>query len=92
MARKQLNIRSDEAAALASDLSRRLGSTTTDVVVRALRILSQQTEPLGADGRTDAQRKRYEALRQAAREASEAKPDDLTSDHSWLYDESGVPR
>ncbi len=37
--RKHLNIRSDEAYATAHDLAEQFGTTTTEVVVRALREL-----------------------------------------------------
>ena len=40
---KQLNIRSDEAYAAATRLAQRLGTTTTDAVLRALRRLEQET-------------------------------------------------
>lgn len=91
MPQRQLNIRSDEAVARAAALAERLGKTTTDVIVEALRVYEDQVEPRGADGLTAQQRRAYDSILAAAREAAKHKPPGLTSNHDWLYDENGLP-
>jgi hypothetical protein len=86
---RQLNIRSDEAYAIASDVARRTGRTRADVVLAAL--LSYQE---ARTGRKMTRKQRAfvgELLALARRSAAVAKPG-MTSDHSHLYDESGLPR
>lgn len=92
MAQRQLNIRSDEAFARASDLARRLKKTTAEVIVEALRVYSEKVEPRDELGLTPDQRADYEAIRELAREASRHAPPGLTSDHDWLYDANGLPK
>ena len=92
MPQRQLNIRSDEAYRRASGLAERLGKTTTEAVVEALRSYEARAAPLDELGFTPEQRDDYEALRELARETSRHKPADLSSDHSWLYDENGLPK
>lgn len=92
MSQRQLNIRSDEAAARAAELSRRLNKSTTEIVVEALRAYAAQVEPRDELGLTAEQREDYDALRALSREAAKHRVPGATSDHSWLYDEHGLPK
>jgi hypothetical protein len=90
--RKQLNIRSDEAYATAHELAERLGATTTEVVISALRefklkhrIASRLVTPEEADAN-------YRAIMRGVAEARR-RPQPLkpwTTDD--LYDEHGAPK
>jgi hypothetical protein len=76
---KQLNIRSDEAHEAATRLAQRLGTTTTDAVLRALRKLEQDTyRPLKRDEFTPEQESTYAHFKalalKARREAGPAAP------------------
>lgn len=88
---RQLNIRNDEAYETATSLARRLNTTTTDVVLRALRKLAGDaaatTGPL-----TEKQQRDYEALRAIVAEVARHKVPGATSDHSDMYDEFGLPK
>lgn len=68
MPRKQLNIRSDEAASRAALLARRLGKTTTEVVEEASRVYENSVVPRDELGVTPDGRTRYEAILEIARE------------------------
>ena len=92
MGQRQLNIRSDEAADRAGRLARQLGKTTTEIVVEALRVYEAEAAPRDELGFTPEQREDYEALRALSRETAKHKPPGFTSDHSWLYDEKGLPK
>lgn len=93
MAQRQLNIRSDEAFGRANALARRLGKTTTEVVIDALRIYDRQNAATDEQGLTIEQRAEFEALCAIARRAAaDPSASDLPNDHSWLYDERGLPR
>jgi len=90
--RKQLNIRSDEAYATAHRLAELLGTTTTEVVVKALRefkskrrIPSRLVTPEEAEANLS---RLMESI--GRREREEAGP--LLSDHEDLYDEFGLPK
>jgi hypothetical protein len=91
MAQRQLNIRSDEAATLAAILAERLGTTTTNVVVEALRAYKASVEPPGSSDLTPEQRREYDALRSLSRQTAKHKEPGTASDHAWLYDEHGLP-
>jgi antitoxin VapB len=86
---RQLNIRSDEAYAIASDLARRTGHTRADVVLAAL--LSYREAKTGRR-LTRAQRAFVDELMALARRSAAAAGPKVTSDHSHLYDENGLPR
>lgn len=94
--RKQLNVRSDEAYERAHRLAKRLGTTTQDVVVKALRALEQgDTEPVHSD-RSDEQA--INDVRQILAEARRnlwggnvPEPFDHKASDDWLYDENGLP-
>lgn len=92
MAQRQLNIRSDEAYRLASGLAERLGKTTTEVVVEALRSYDAAVQPVDELGMTPEKRRRYEAILDIAQEARKHIRPGATFDDSWMYDENGLPR
>jgi hypothetical protein len=87
---RQLNIRSDEAYQIAHDIADRLNITTTDVIVRALRVYGSRMTPSG-DGMTPTQRAEFDALTEIAQKAARHKRRGATSDHSDMYDEFGLP-
>ena len=87
--RRQLNIRSDEAYATAHDLAEQFGTTTTEVVVRALRefkskrrIPSRLVSPEEAEANLS-------ALMKSVRVRGSVT---LSSNHDDLYDEFGLPK
>ena len=92
MAQRQLNIRSDEAAERASALAKRLGKTTTEVVVEALRSYDASAQPLDELGMTPEKRRRYESILEIAREARKHLIPGAPEDHDSLYDENGLPK
>ena len=80
-----MNIKSDEAHSLAKKLANMTGESLTTVVVTALR------EKLYREQK----QRDVEVRRAQAREIIErsgATPDWMTSDHSDLYDEIGLPK
>ena len=87
---RQLNVRSDEAYETAREIARRTRMTTTEVVVKALRKLDEET-PKTLDAMTAEQRARYDGLMAIATETAKHKRPGATSDHSDMYDEHGLP-
>ena len=86
---RQLNVRSDEAYAIANEIAQRTGRTRADVVLAAL--LSYREAKTGRK-LTKTQRAFVdELLALAHRSAAVARPG-TTSDHSYLYDERGLPK
>jgi hypothetical protein len=95
MGRKQLNIRSDAAYERAHRLARQRKVSVASVVEEALEKL---------EGRTDAQISKKLTPEQAAENGRklmasleamwgpDGPPTGLSSDHSWLYDENGLPK
>jgi antitoxin VapB len=83
----ELTIESEEAFRLASRLSGLTGESLDSVVTKALR-----------NALADEQRTRDKAALEAdllaiAADIKANMPEDVTSDHSWLYDdETGLPR
>ncbi|TDR93404.1 type II toxin-antitoxin system VapB family antitoxin [Enterovirga rhinocerotis] len=92
MAQRQLNIQSDEAFSRASSLAERLGRTTTDVVVEALRRFEDDMAPRNEQGRTPEQQRRFDRIKALARETARHKLPGATSNHDDLYDENGLPK
>jgi antitoxin VapB len=83
----QLNIKSDNAYHLASRLSELTGESLTTVVTKAL-----QTE-LDREHRLRDKAALRARLLALADEISADMPEDVTSNHDWLYDEeTGLPR
>lgn len=92
MTQRQLNIRSDEAAETAARLARQLGTTTTDIVVSALRSYEAANARSDQAGWSQEKRRRYDALRAIAAEARKHLIPGSPEDHEWLYDENGLPK
>lgn len=92
MASKQLNIRSDEARTRVTALAKRLGKSTTDIVVEALRAYDAQTSPSDADGLTPLQRQRHERFMSFVRDLQTDVVPGARSEHDELYDEFGLPK
>jgi antitoxin VapB len=83
----QLSIKSDDAYRLASRLSELTGESPTTVVTKALRAELDRQERLRDPDALE------EELWKMAGEIKANMPDDVTSDHSWLYDdETGLPK
>lgn len=92
MPQRQLNIRSDEAYERASSLARRLGHTTTEIVVEALRRYASEVEPRNERGLTVEQQEKFDYLQALSEEVSRHKLPGATSNHDDLYDEYGLPK
>ena len=87
---KQLNIRSDEAYALASTLAERNSLPTQEIVVRALRAYADSDRQM-RDGMTTEQEAAFRQLLSLARRFRGKWKYGETSDHSDMYDEDGLP-
>lgn len=82
----QLNIKSDDAYALASKLAELTGESLTTAVTTAIRErLERETKMREREARVE----RIMALAAEIRAGME--PPLPTSDHSWLYDDNGLP-
>lgn len=92
MAQRQLNIRSDEAAETAARLARQLGTTTTEVVVSALRSYEAANAHPDHQGWSQEKRRRYDALMAIMAEARQHLIPGSPEGHDWLYDENGLPK
>jgi hypothetical protein len=94
-ARKQLNIRSDEAYDTAHRLARKLGKTTQQVVVEALVEKARKEGLHASDLAPEVVAARLAGLL-AARERMWTGTGPTTQSHrdddDWLYDENGAPR
>ncbi|MEX0851708.1 MAG: type II toxin-antitoxin system VapB family antitoxin [Bauldia sp.] len=86
---KQLNIRSDEAYEIASRVSREIGRTRADVVLAALLSFAEARIDRKM---TRKQRAFVNELMALARRSAAVAPRGMTSDHSYLYDDKGLPR
>ena len=83
----QLNIKSEDAHRLACRLSELTGESLTMAVTEALR------ERLDREQRLRDKAALRVRLLAIADEISANMPDDVTSDHGWLYDDqTGLPR
>ena len=81
----QLNLKSDDAYALASELATLTGECLTTAVTEAIR---QRLE------RERASRAKEERVRRMLALAAEIRAhmqEPVSSDHSWLYGEDGLP-
>src|SRR3954469_2516333 len=88
---RQLNIRSDEAYKLAHRLAKKRGKSVTEVVTDALR--AQDLPAKSAPEVSPEQAARtIRALLEASERSARAAKDGSTSDHSYLYDEHGLPK
>jgi hypothetical protein len=90
---QQLNIRSDKAHALATEMAASKNMTLTQIVEVALQQLKEQEVATQAER----QAKREAAMERISKMAEEnrayliATGGKLTSDHSELYDDDGLP-
>ncbi len=83
----QLNIKSDDAYALASRLSELTGESLTTAVTTALRERLEREERVRARAERSAR-----LLAIAADIRSHMQAPLPPSDHRWLYDENGLPK
>jgi hypothetical protein len=88
---RQLNIRSDEAYKIAHWLAKTRGRTVTEVVTDALRRAQGECEPAPEVSPEQAAETIRILMELSERSAKAAKPG-TTSDHSYLYDEHGLPK
>jgi hypothetical protein len=88
--RKQLNIRSDEAYATAHDLAEQFGTTTTEVVVRALRELQSKRRVPSRFVSPEEAEANLSALMKSVR--ARGPSGSLSPKHDDLYDEFGLPK
>lgn len=86
---KQLNIRSDEAHALAHGIADRLGTSVSEAVLNALRAFGHTLPP--DTGLSPTQQADLDAIRALVREGRQHRIEGASSDHSYLYDENGLP-
>jgi hypothetical protein len=84
---QQLNIKSDHASAVANKLSEMTGESLTTVVTVAL------DQRLEREARARDREARIGKVRKLSAEIRQRLGDPLpSSDHSWLYDDNGLPR
>jgi hypothetical protein len=86
---KQLNIRSDQAYEIAARVAKQTGRSRADVVLAAL--LSYAERRIGRK-MTAKERAFVDELMALAERSAAAAPKRMTSDHSYLYDENGLPK
>jgi hypothetical protein len=90
---RQLNVRSDHAYETARRLAQRLGTSTTSVVETALDRLDRDTFKVPTyEDLTSEQRARADRLLALARAGRDEGDPAASSDHGWMYDESGLPK
>lgn len=82
----QLNIKSEDAYRLASELAELTGENLTTAVTEALR------ERLERERKARDVEDRVARVMAIARDIRARLPASVTSDHSWLYDEDGMPK
>ena len=81
----QLNIKSDDAYRLASELAELTGENLTIAVTEALRErLERQRKARDIEAKVD-------RMMTAAREIRAHMREPVSSDHSFLYDDNGLP-
>ena len=81
----QLNIKSDDAYRLASELAELTGENLTTAVTEALR------ERLERARKAQDIEAKVERMMTAAREIRAHMREPVSSDHSFLYDDNGLP-
>lgn len=86
---KQLNVRSDKAYEIASRLAKRTGRPRADVVLAAL---LKYAEERNVKRMTAKERAFVDELMALARRSAAVADPGMTSDHSNLYDEHGLPK
>lgn len=96
MAQRRLTVQSDEAATRATRLAKRLGKSTTDIVVDALRAYEgDATASVARELSAEAPRNREVADHEDFIAFVRSLKGDIlpgaTSEHADLYDENGLP-
>lgn len=86
---RQLNIRSDEAYQLAHRVAKESGKSVTEVVTQALR---QVHGPLSREVSPEEAAETYRILMELAHQGGRRKKPHVTSDHTDMYDEYGLPK
>jgi antitoxin VapB len=90
---RQLNIRSDEAYKIAHRLAKRRGQTVTAVVTDALRQQQEHDRPAARpEVPPEQSAETIRMLLELSERSSRAAKPGSTSDHSYLYDEHGLPK
>jgi antitoxin VapB len=84
----QLNIKDEALIAQAKELAALLGTSATGAVREAVhdRLLREKA------ARDEREKQMFDAIMAIAERASKLVPPGVTSDHSDLYDEDGLPR
>lgn len=88
---RQLNIRSDEAYKIAHRLAKKRGQSVTEIVTDALRSQDATAARVREVPRKQAEETFRRLMELSERSAKAAQPG-ATSDHSYLYDEHGLPK
>jgi antitoxin VapB len=88
---RQLNIRSDEAYVLAHKLARKQKRSVTAVVVDALREQEKSMQPAEDIYSEQAVEERLKQLNALIAKFKGSLEPGITSDHSDMYDEHGLP-
>jgi antitoxin VapB len=86
---RQLNIRSDEAYEIATQMARQTGRTRGEIVLAAL---LRYREARTGRTLTPEQRAFVDELMALAERSAAVAPAGMTSDHANLYDERGLPK
>jgi hypothetical protein len=84
----QMNIKDEALIAEAKALSAEMGTST----IGALRLAVQSLRASRERERHEAREAKIAAIMAIAEEASKLLPPGVTSDHSYLYDENGLPK
>ncbi len=92
--RKQLNIRSNDAYERAHRLARQRNTSVTAVIEQALENLEARTRGLDAVLTPEEVAENGRILTSAVHRLWRGKgpPEGATSDHSWMYDDNGLPK
>jgi hypothetical protein len=90
--RKQLNVRSNEAYSTAHKLARQLGTTATEVVVRALREFNSNHPIPSRLVTPEEAAANLSALMASIRARAPNRSAALASNYDDLYDEFGLPK
>lgn len=94
MAQRQLNIRSNDAYERAHRLAAQRKTSLTAVIEQALVTYEAKTSGIGTGFAPDMVQEKKRRLRDALRKAwgPDGPPRGPSSDHSWLYDDNGLPK
>jgi antitoxin VapB len=91
MDQREFSIESTEAYEIAESLSERLGKSTTEIVVDALRRLDRETGLRDAAGLTPERHAEHERFMALVHSLQPYVVPGATSDHRDMYDEFGLP-